>query len=153
MVKLNPSHEHIDKHPEREGQTENDIYYFNYICSKSNHNDCVLFQQQKMSKQLGLSCFFKQAPASQKRDNNGKLICSYCLKSFSPQGFPIHVLYHKSHGDRKRLAPPKYGRVKIRNTSANASIEEVLAIDVEEVQQDIDVAFRRLMITVKEKLS
>jgi hypothetical protein len=51
------------------------------------------------------------------------------------------------------LAPPKYGRVKIRNTSANASIEEVLAIDVEEVQQDIDVAFRRLMITVKEKLS
>jgi hypothetical protein len=57
LVKLNPSHEHIDKHPEWEGQTENDIYYFNYICSKSNHNDCVLFQQN-MSKQLGLSCFF-----------------------------------------------------------------------------------------------
>ena len=51
------------------------------------------------------------------------------------------------------MAPPKYGRVKIRNTNANAVIEEVLAIDVEEVQQDIDVAFRRLMITVKEKLS
>ena len=38
------------------------------------------------------------------------------------------------------MAPPKYRRVKIRNTNANASIEEVLAIDVEEVQQDIDVA-------------
>ena len=73
-------------------------------------------------------------------EKDEKLICSYCLKSFSPQGFPIHVLYHKSHGDRKRLAPPKYGRVKIRNTNANAVIEEVLAIDVEEVQQDIDVA-------------
>ena len=38
------------------------------------------------------------------------------------------------------MAPPKYGRVKIRNTNAIASIEEVLGIDVEEVQQDIDVA-------------
>ena len=34
------------------------IYYFNYICSKSNHNDYVLFQHT-MSKQLELSCFFK----------------------------------------------------------------------------------------------
>jgi hypothetical protein len=87
LVKLNPSHEHIDKHPEWEGQTENDIYYFNYICSKSNHNDCVLFQQN-MSKQLGLSCFFKQAPASQKRHNNMEnLYAAIALSHFLLRGF------------------------------------------------------------------
>jgi hypothetical protein len=37
------------------------------------------------------------------------------------------------------LAPPKYGRVKIRNTNANASIEEVVTIDVDVASDVVEV--------------
>ena len=60
------------------------------------------------------SSSFRAAPYSGPRQ------CPYCFKSFSPQGYPGHVRWHKERGDRTRKKP-RLGRVRVRTDLMSAS--------------------------------
>ena len=71
---------------------------------------------RKLTKQTGLSQYFRDAPESIETNNSGQKKCKCYHKWFILLGYSTHMNYHISHG--QKVLPrglPKFCRVKFRD--------------------------------------